>query len=106
MMNMIRSTSMTSISGVVLISIMGSSSPPPPTLIAISNYPYPCNLVLTAGRSGLGDEPDLLDAGALRRQDDAAHELVARHLVGAHVHFRLRLLHGGRLQPLEQLVGI
>jgi hypothetical protein len=30
---------MTSINGVVLISIMGSSSPPPPTLIAIENSP-------------------------------------------------------------------
>ena len=38
MMNMIRSTNMTSISGVVLISIIGSPSPPLPTFIAMSCY--------------------------------------------------------------------
>jgi hypothetical protein len=32
------STSMTSMSGVVLISIIGAPSPPPPTLIAMKNY--------------------------------------------------------------------
>ena len=36
MMNMMSSTNMTSINGVVLISIIGSSSPPLPTLIAMA----------------------------------------------------------------------
>ena len=53
MMNMISNTNMTSISGVVLMSIMGSPSPPPPTLIAMANYP----VCICVGRS--------LAAGAL-----------------------------------------
>jgi hypothetical protein len=38
MMNMINNTNITSINGVVLISIIGSPSPPPPTLIAMVVY--------------------------------------------------------------------
>src|SRR5687767_13552121 len=107
MMNMIRSTNMTSINGVVLISIMGSSSPPLPTLIAMANTSSSLSRLtalsaLGVRSTGFSDEPDLLNARALRSENHAAHELVTRLLVGAHVHFRLRLQHGRCLQAFQQ----
>ena len=84
MMNMISSTNMTSINGVVLISIIGSPSPPPPTLIAMASYLRTWSVLAVSGRrAGFGDEPDLLDAGALRIENDATDVLVAR-LSGRH----------------------
>src|SRR6185312_8357147 len=94
MISMMRSTSITSMSGVVLMSTItsGSAEPPLPTFIAIESLPF-----LSAGgraRGRLGDEPDLQDRRALERGHHAADRLVARLLVGADVHLRLRDLQG------------
>src|SRR4051794_16305565 len=69
MISMMISTSITSISGVVLMSIITSSSAAEPTFIAMF-----CSLLHVRRR--LGDEADLQDARALARHDDAADALV------------------------------
>src|SRR6478672_671809 len=72
MISMTSSTSMTSISGVVLMSMMTSGSPDPPpepTFIAIEVLVAPKG-VASAARRGLGDEAYLGDPGALAGVDD------------------------------------
>src|SRR5687767_4821627 len=97
MMSMMISTSITSMSGVVLMSIMtsGSASPEPePTDMAM------CVSLVARGR--LGDEADLEEGGALGGRDHAAHGLVARLLVGADVHLGLRHHDRDHLQLVEE----
>src|SRR5689334_14537880 len=96
MISMISSTSITSISGVVLMStITSGSAPPPPTLIAI------CLAPSTLGRR-FGDEADLQDRRALAGKDHPPDALVAALLVAADVHLGLRIHHRHLLQALEQ----
>src|SRR4029453_1476419 len=107
MMNMISSTNMTSINGVVLISIMGSSAPLPPTLIAMANTSYSSSWLtvqsaLGTGGAGFGDEPALLNTCALSSENHATDELVTRGLIRAYVHFGLRLQHSSSLQAFQQ----
>src|SRR5687767_8398914 len=109
MMNMINNTNITSMSGVVLISIIGSPSPPPPTCIAMVCYLYRWRLRLLDRLARLArqrDEADLHDALALRIDDDAADVLVTRLAIGADVHFGLRLHPRGRFQTREQIVVV
>src|SRR3984957_18830142 len=96
MMSMMSSTSMTSMSGVVLISTITSPSGGVPLLSAISICPR------TGGPFGLGDERDLADAGPLAIDDDAADEFVAHFLVGADMHFGLRIVAGACFELGEQ----
>src|ERR1700754_4089125 len=82
MMNMMRSTSMTSISGVVLMSIMGSPSAVP-AAIAIGRYSRIASRLeagVTAG-GRLGNEANLQEAGLLQRRHRPANALVG----GVHV---------------------
>src|SRR6267154_3614467 len=86
MISMMRSTSITSMSGVVLMSTITSGSPPAPlpTFIAIACFLFR----LAAGEAALGrlgDEADLEDRGPLERGDHPADRLVARITVGANV---------------------
>src|SRR4029079_5122775 len=83
MISMMISTSITSISGVVLMSIMTSGSPPPPlpTFIAMSS----------TLRRRFGHEADLLDRGTRALEEHAADRLVARLFVAADVHLGLRV---------------
>src|SRR5690349_12452510 len=108
MISMMRSTSITSINGVVLMSTITSGSPPPPepTFMAMVVFPF-CGLAAGgAARRGLGDEADLQDRGALAGGDHAAHRLVARLRVAAAVHLGLRLQRGAGLQLVEERLGI
>src|SRR5262252_8565563 len=92
MISITSSTSMTSISGVVLMSIMTSGSPDPPpvpTFIAIAcSFRRAC-----ATRRRLGDEAHFRDSGALRGVDHAADALVVRAAVAADLNLRLRIEH-------------
>src|SRR5512145_1528000 len=91
MMNMTSSTRRTSINGVMLMSIIGAASAPPsPTLIAIA-FDSRVRRSTRQAAVGLGDEPDLLDAAALRQHDHATDVLVRRGTVAADVDFRLRI---------------
>src|SRR5213595_1964691 len=96
MISMIKSTSITSISGVVLMSTITSSSGAEPTFIAMA-----CSLLRCRVRWRLGDEPDLGDARALAGHHQAAHRFVARFLVAADVQLGLRLFHRFLLQRLD-----
>src|SRR5678815_2360888 len=100
MISMMISTSITSISGVVLMSIMTSGSPPPllPTFIAIVSS--------SALRRWFGHEADLLDRGALALEDHAADRFVARLAVAADVDFGLRHHRRDLAQALEQRVAV
>src|SRR5215469_2686192 len=96
MMSITRSTSITSISGVVLMSIITSGSravmlEPDPTFIAIVRSSTDRALSLTAAAlRRLGDEADLRNPGALAGVDHPAHALVARAPVAADLHLGLR----------------
>src|SRR5262249_35562627 len=103
MMSMMSSTSITSMSGVVLMSTItsGSALPPLPTVIAMRILPR-ASAAGERARRGFRDEADLHDRGALARGHDASHRLVTRVLVGANVDLGLRHLHRDFLQPLEE----
>src|SRR5262252_6630231 len=102
MMSITSSTSITSISGVVLMSIMTSGSPDllGPTLIAMMNPLLEVEGCGSAAglRRRLGDEADLGDARTLRCVDDPPYALVARASVAADLDFRLRGEHRDLLQ--------
>src|SRR5712664_3907197 len=101
MMSMMRRTSITSISGVVLMSTMTSGSPVPPpfpTFMAMSVSP----LSRAHPRRRLGDETDLEDPHSLAREHHPADGFVARLLVAANVDFRLGLTHRDFPKPREQ----
>src|SRR5512135_1451049 len=102
MMNMISSTSMTSISGVMLMSIIGSFSPPPMLiLMRISpRCPGPCSARQCA--VGLRDEAHLLDAAALAGHHHATDVLVGGRTVATQVDLRLRIHHRHLLDALEE----
>src|SRR5512139_1029230 len=100
MISMTSSTSITSISGVVLMSIITSGSfelPPEPTFMAM----FSSSWALAAHRR-LGDEADLGDAGALAGVDDAADRVVVGPVVAADVDLGLRVQHRDLLQPVDQ----
>src|SRR5205814_8485588 len=112
MISMTRSTSITSMSGVVLMSIMTSGSravmlEPEPTFIAmlLSSSCADAKSSLTSADRWLGDEPDFGDARALARVDDPPDSLVAGPAVAADLHFRLRRQHRDLLQPVDQRRG-
>src|SRR5882672_6256886 len=95
MISMTSSTSITSISGVVLMSIItsGSSEPPPgPTLIAIG-FSLSQRARSAVARRRFSDEPDLLDSGALACEHDAAHEFITSAQIAADLDLGLRLEH-------------
>src|SRR3954467_15453610 len=101
MISMMSSTSITSISGVVLMSTITSASFCPwPTVIAMAS---PFSTARGAARRRLGDEADLQYSGALAVVDHAADELVAAFAVTADMYFRLRVLDRDLLQPREEL---
>src|SRR5690349_6758288 len=100
MISMMSRTSMTSISGVVLMSTITSASFCEwPTVIAMQ---APFSTARRAARRRLGDETDLENAGALAVVHHAADELVPAFAVAADVHFRLRILHRDFFKALEQ----
>src|SRR6478672_4099276 len=111
MISMTSNTSMTSISGVVLMSIITSRSlppPPEPTFIAIDRSPeYRCRRPSARDRARrrLGDEGDLRNARPLARVHDAAHAFVLAAPIAANLHLRLRREHGDLLQPLDERIG-
>src|SRR5882762_9903713 len=101
MMSMMSRTSITSISGVVLMSTMtsGSRVPPPlPIFMAMSVSP----LSRARPRRRLSDEPDLQDPHPLAREHHPADGFVARLLVSANVDFRLGLPYRDIPQLVEQ----
>src|SRR6266536_697524 len=112
MISITRSTSITSMSGVVLMSIMtsGSRAVMPelgPTFIAMLCSWTPCSRSsLTSTDRRLGDETDFGDPCALARVDDPSDALVARSAVAADLHFRLRRQHRDLLQPIDQRRGV
>src|SRR5450755_1606728 len=85
MISMMMSTSITSISGVVLMSIMTSGSPPPPlpTFIAIARS--------SALRGRFRDEADLLDRRPGALEEHPPDRFVARLGIAANLHLGLRL---------------
>src|SRR5574337_765511 len=106
MISITSSTSITSISGVVLMSIMTSGSRPippgTPTFIdmsASSSGSRVARASAAAARRRLDDERDLRDPGALARVDHAPHALVVAARVAADLHFGLRRQHGDLLPP-------
>src|SRR6516162_7677947 len=86
MMKMIRSTSMTSINGVMLMSEYDWPSPLPPTFMAM-------RVLLGSGTEviGSGDERHFADADLLRSHEHLAYELIANIRVAADVNLRLRI---------------
>src|SRR6476619_7731998 len=97
MISMMISTSITSISGVVLMSIMTSGSPLPPLLPTFIDMVRPAAL-----RRWFGHEADLLDRGALALEDHPPDRFVARLAVAADVDLGLRLQRRDLAQALEQ----
>src|ERR1700716_2358753 len=92
MISMMSRTSITSISGVVLMSTITSGSRVPPLLpifMAMSVSP----LSRARPRRRLRDETELQDPYALAREHHPADGFVARLLVAADVDFRLGLPH-------------
>src|SRR2546423_13465876 len=84
MISMMSSTSITSMSGVVLMSTITSASRCElPTVIDMAN---PFSAARRAARRRLRDEADLENAGALAVEHHAPHELVAAFAVATHVH--------------------
>src|SRR5882672_6626697 len=102
MMSMMSRTSITSISGVVLMSTITSGSrvpPPDPIFMAMSVSP---RLPRAVARRRLRDETDLEDPHSLAREHHPADGFVARLLVAADVDFRLGLPYRDFPQPVEQ----
>src|SRR5919197_4423899 len=94
-------TSITSISGVVLISTITSASRCAcPTVIAII---VPFSAARHAARRRLGDEADLENPRALAVVHHAPDELVAAFAVAANVDLGLRGLDRNLLEPGEEL---
>src|SRR5689334_20942921 len=88
MISMMSRTSITSMSGVVLMSTITSASLPGlPTVMAMG-------CLLTAAGRRLGDEADLQYSGSLAVVDHAADVFVAAFAVAADVHLGLRVSHG------------
>src|SRR5690606_4980438 len=108
MISITSSTSITSMSGTVLTSHIGSSAPDSPTLNA--TWSDSCSAAAGAPR-GPGEERHLDDAGGLDGVEGARHVLVARVAVGLHVDLRRELpggvsrLAAGR-QVLEQPLAV
>src|SRR5678815_2100742 len=100
MISMMISTSITSMSGVVLMSIITSGSPPLllPTLIAMVRP--------SALRRWFGHEADLLDRCALALEHHPPDRLVARLAVAADVDFGLRRHRRDLAEALEQRVAV
>src|SRR6267143_6654502 len=104
MISMISSTSITSISGVVLMSTITSGSAPlDTTFIAIA---------LASGSAArrcnrrLDDEIDFHDARPLAAEHHAADRFVAGPQVAADMHLRLRIEHGLLFQALDQVLVV
>src|SRR5215471_10632543 len=107
MISITSSTSITSISGVVLMSIITSGCLPGlPTLIAIAFFLCCIGHASAAPRGWLGDESDLRDPGPLACVDDPTDARVLRAAVTADLHLGLRHQHGDLLQPVDQGVGV
>src|SRR5471032_1085102 len=133
MINMIISTSITSMRGVIFSSIIGSGSAlgelPEPTFILIV-FPLrsptkrraiqppgkllamrPCVAgtpaqSLSALVRWFGDEADLLDSGTLGRVNNPADRFVACFLVATNMYFRLRYFHCFNFMIIEQFVRV
>ena len=86
MISMMSSTSITSMSGVVLMSTITSSSA---AFVEVDRHHEP---PARGAAVRLDDEGELGDASALAIDDDAADEFVARVLVGADMHLGLRVV--------------
>src|SRR5712691_13215280 len=102
MMSMMSRTSITSISGVVLMSTMTSGSrvpPPDPIFMAMSASP---GLERAGAHRRLSDEADLHDSHALASGHHPADEFVARLPVAADVDLGLGLPFRDFRQPDEQ----
>src|SRR3984893_17156786 len=99
MMKMIRSTNMTSINGVMLMSECDWPSPPPPTFMAM-------RALLRSGTEmiGGGYECHFAYADLLSGHEDLTHELVPNVRIAANMHFRLRFLTRNAPQPGLQLI--
>src|SRR5678815_2939742 len=103
MISITNNTSITSINGVVLMSIITSGSlalPPPPTFIAIFFSD------LSVARWGFSYKSDLLNPRTLRSEDNPAHKLVAARKVAANVELGLRHQNGHGLEAVYQLVVV
>src|SRR5450759_4354451 len=106
MISMTSKTSITSIRGVVLISIMTSGSPELlvfPTCIPMGQFPCWRS---TAQRRGLGDKGDFDDARALAGQQDFADAFVAGIGVTAHLDFGLGLDGGDLFEFVHQCINV
>src|ERR1700678_1640595 len=86
MMKMIRSTNMTSISGVILMSEYDWPSPPPPTLMAM-------RALLQSGTEmiGCGYERHFANTDLLGRHEHLPHILIPNVRIAANMDFGLRL---------------
>src|SRR5665213_2392861 len=104
MISITSSTSITSISGVVLMSIMTSMSDDlDPTFIDIAKSSCGrCSQRLPYRR--LGDERDLRNSRALACVDHATDAGIAAVGVTADLHFGLWRQHGHLLQPVDQRI--
>src|SRR5438094_759458 len=99
MISMMSSTSITSMSGVVLMSTITSAwRCALPTVIAMAFLRSSA-----AARRRFGDEADLQDAGALAVVHHASDKFIASLPIAADMHLGLRLLHRDLLQPGEEL---
>src|SRR5258706_10172105 len=103
MINMTRSTSMTSINGVVFISTMTSFSPPAdPTLIDMArNLSCPNSEYLLFG---VGDESNLQHRRALQIGEHPANGFETRILIATDMDLRLWHFHRNILEHVEQHV--
>src|SRR5580692_3558217 len=99
MMKMIRSTNMTSINGVILMSEYDWPSPPPPTLMAMRS-------LLGSGTEmiGGGYERHFAYADLLGGHEHLTHELVPNICIAANMDFGLRLLARNAAQFGLQLI--
>src|SRR6186997_720753 len=89
MMSTMISTNMTSMSGVVLISIIGAPCSEAPTDIDMKSYLETLTRDADGALVRLGDETDLDDATTLQIEDHAADGLVTRVLVTTDVELGL-----------------
>src|SRR5471032_1609098 len=104
MISMIKSTSITSISGVVLMSIISSGSPDPPPLPTFIPMKFSLSRGAGAAHGRFGNEPDLEYAGALACEHHPADEFVACALVGPNMHFWLGMLHRNLRESGQQFL--
>src|SRR5512140_990598 len=102
MISMISSTSITSISGVVLMSTITSASPDPLLLPTFIDMNF--SLLRRDANRRFGDEADLEYAGALTGEYHPADEFVAGVPVTANMDLGLRLLYRDLLQPVQQFL--